>query len=115
MKKLTQYVKYSSSVMVFIPSKQQNGKSIENLEALKDEILKQMSTLFGGATLSDAVGSYILNTGEVQKEGVTLCESFCKTLNAKLTSKVIELCEDLKARANQESVGLKINGEFYFI
>lgn len=115
MKALKQYIKYSSSVVIFIPTKQQDGHSVSNLQQLEDTTLKSLTDLFGGATVSNALGSYQLETGKVQREKVLLCESFTQNLTPQLVDKVITICEDLKKNANQESIALKVNGNLYFI
>lgn len=115
MKTLKNYIKFSNSVKVIIPSQQKTGAEIQNLETLKMEVQNELTNLFGGATLSNAVGTYRLETGVIQREGVSICESYADNLTEQKTSAVIEICEALKVKANQESIALNINGELYFI
>jgi hypothetical protein len=115
MKTLKNYVKFSNCIKIIIPSQQKNGAEIENLAELRAEVQNALTDLCGGATLSSAVGTYRLETGVIQREGVNICESYTDILTEQKTEAVIEVCETLKLKANQESIALNINGELYFI
>ena len=114
-RKLTNLYKLSSKVAIYVPSTLNVTESVDNSEKVNDT-LTFLSKLFGGATKTDAVGSWLCASGELVKERVCVVYAYCNSdqLNAS-ASTVINFCEQLKKDMGQETISLEINNELYFV
>ena len=116
-KKLSNLVKLSCSVRFLIPSTMNVDVEIsdQEFEIEVENALVFLGNLFGGSTGSDAIGTWVSETGLV-KERVKQVESFCSSddLNEHIDA-VIDYCIALKKRMNQEAIALQVNNELYFI
>ena len=116
-KKLSNLIKLSCSVKLLIPSTQNVDVEIsdQEFEIEVENALVFLGNLFGGSTGSDAVGTWPSLRGLV-KEKVKQIESYCSSddLNKHIDD-VIDYSIELKTRMAQESVGLLVNNELYFV
>lgn len=114
-KKLKNLIKLSASVRVLIPSTISINQDFDNSKEV-DSALTLFSQAFGGATSFLAVGAWQSQNLGLIKEKVVAVESFCN--QEQLETKVdliIDFCEELKKRLDQEAISLFINNELYFI
>ena len=100
---------------VYVPSTLNVNESTDNSIQVK-EVLKELSTLFGGATATEAFGAWVCDNGELVTEKVTIVYSFCTSEQAREHIQgVVKICEELKKEMNQESITLEYNGQVKFI
>ena len=102
-------------VSVYVPSTMDVNKPVDNTEKVL-EIIKKLSTIFGGATASNAFGGWVAQNGEVVTEKVTIVYAFCSSeqLSENIDT-VYGICLDLKKSMKQEAITLEINGQVKFI
>lgn len=107
----------SSVVEVFVPSTLGVATLNAGLhETYKRETMLTLSELFGGATVIESVGCYKANDGQLVTEPISIVQSYTNTVDLeKHIGSVLNLCENLKAKMQQESIALKVNGKLYFI
>lgn len=102
-------------VSVYVPSTTDVNKECDNKEYVM-AVIKKLSTMFGGATASEAVGGWVCANGETVLEKVTIVYSFCSSLQLHETfDEVYAICEWLKDTMKQEAVTLEINGQVKFV
>lgn len=105
----------NSKVAIYVPSTINVSKECDNTEYVKNTI-KQLSTWFGGATATPAIGGWVSAAGEVVVENVSIVYSFCTTEDLqKYAADIIALCESIKHDMRQEAVTLEINGQVKFV
>lgn len=104
-----------SKVAIYVPSTI-NVDEVTNNEKQVLNIIRELSTLFGGATASDAVGGWVAENGNTIIEKVKIVYSFCTTEQLKDNiDKILQICENLKTEMKQEAITLEINGQVKFI
>ena len=105
----------NSKVAIYVPSTMNVNETCDNTEYVKNTI-KQLSTWFGGATATPAIGGWVSAAGEVVVENVSIVYAFCTTeqLQEHATD-IIALCESIKHEMGQEAVTLEINGQVKFV
>lgn len=102
-------------VSVYVPSTTNVNQPIDSTEKVL-ETIKKLSTIFGGATASNAFGGWVSKTGEVVTEKVTIVYSFCSSEQlAKNIETIYGICQDLKTSMKQEAITLEINGQVKFV
>ena len=123
-KKLQNLIKLSCSVKFLIPSTVDVDCPVddETFNNEVDQALLFMGETFGGATASDALGTWVStqppSCGGINlvKEKVKSVESFCSSDDlASNIDDVIEYCVSLKERMKQEAIALLVNNELYFV
>ena len=115
MKSLKNCIKLKSQVKIYVPSTTEVDKPIENNEWV-DKTLTFLSSSFGGATTTKALGAWITNDGKLVKENVNLCFAFAD--QSQLENKIDEIynfCVEMKIELKQEAIALEVNGELYLI
>jgi len=102
-------------VAVYVPSTMNVSEEYDNSEIV-ERVIRQLSTMFGGATASDAVGGWVAADGRTIIEKVKIVYSFCTSeqLNDKF-EKVLAICEEIKSEMAQEAVTLEVNGQVKFV
>lgn len=102
-------------VAIYVPSTTNVNEPADNrLQVLN--VIKRLSTLFGGATASDAVGGWVSEQGETVIENVKIVYSFCSSDQLKdHFSDILSICEQIKSEMGQEAVTLEINGQCKFV
>jgi hypothetical protein len=105
----------NSKVAIYVPSTINVSEECDNTQYVKNTI-KQLSTWFGGATATPAIGGWVSAAGEVVVENVSIVYSFCTTEDLqKYAADIIALCESIKHDMRQEAVTLEINGQVKFV
>lgn len=114
---------YDHVLIVYLPNKDKGGKEFD-VEPLETEALRLQGRLFGGATSYPARGSYrksdargeIVDAG-VMVESTRMVESFIKEADFKeeAIEQASRFMHRFKKSACQESVGVLVDGEFYYL
>lgn len=100
---------------IYVPSTVNVSEQVDN-EAMRLHVMRELSSLFGGATSTKACGAWIDSAGNTIIENVDIVYSFCTSEQAtQHFEKVIHLCEYIKKEMNQEAVTLEYNGQVKFI
>lgn len=104
-----------SKVAIYVPSTLNVNEQTDNTDQVMN-IIRKLSTLFGGATASDAVGGWVSESGETVIEKVKIVYSFCTSDQLKEhISTIIAICQELKTEMSQEAITLEINGQVKFV
>ena len=104
-----------SKVAIYVPSTINVNEQTDNTAQVMN-IIRKLSTLFGGATASDAVGGWVAEDGQTVIEKVKIVYSFCTSDQLKEhISTIIAICEELKTEMSQEAITLEINGQVKFV
>lgn len=113
--RLKNMFKLSSKISVYIPSTVDINISVDTTKYI-DDCATLLSTCFGGATSTSAIGYWESPTQGLVKEKTTMVFAYCDTDGLeKYTDEVIDFCENMKHELKQDSVALEINGEMYFV
>ena len=115
MKQLKNCIKLGCQVRVYVPSTVNVSESFNSSEWV-DKALCILSSEFGGATSSNALGAWVSNKGELIKENVTIVFAYAKQEQLeKGIDKIYNFCLSMKQSLAQESIALEVNGEMYLI
>lgn len=116
-------VPHDHVLLVYLPNKDKDGKEFD-VEPWDTEALRLQGRLFGGATSYPARGSYRKSdrTGEIVDEGIMvestrMVESFIKEADftEDAIAEVSGFVHRFKKSTRQESVGVVVDGEFYYL
>lgn len=115
MKTLKNCVKLSSSVRIYVPSTIDVDKDFDN-SLWVDEAMRMLAVHFGGATSSQALGSWVSSSGQLVKEHVTIVFAYAEQsqLNASIES-IHDFCVKMKLELKQEAIALEVNNELYLV
>lgn len=104
-----------SKVSIYVPSTTDVDKPVDNRKQVM-ETIKRLSSMFGGATASNAGGGWVSESGETVIEHVTIVYAFCTSeqLSEKFDD-VLAICDGIKHGMGQEAVTLEINGQCKFV
>jgi len=106
------------NVKLYLPSTTDGSKPApaKKIAAAVQDVQKKFSALFGGTTTFTASGSWILQSGELVTENITIVQSFCdrEVLESNI-EKVLEIAKQICVQFSQEAVSLEINNKLYFI
>ena len=114
---------YNHVLISFLPNKDKNGRKF-NVIPWETKALKLQGRLFRGATSYPGRGSYRKSDerGEIVEEGVLLettrpVVSFIRTkeFNTEALKQVSTFLKQFKKQTRQDSVGLLIDGEMYYL
>jgi len=114
-KTLKNLIALESNIKIYVPSTINIVEQTDNSKQV-DEILTDLTVLFGGATSYAALGCWQSPVNGLIKERVTICEAYCHEgiLKANI-DRIIDICENLKKTMNQEAISLEVNNKLYFI
>ncbi len=102
-------------VAVYVPSTTDVNVSCDNTAQVR-RVITELSSLFGGATATEAVGGWVAATGKTVPERVTIVYSFCSSeALAAHFEEVYAICERIKSEMSQEAVTLEVNGQVKFV
>lgn len=112
---LENYFKLSSKVTVYVPSTTDVNKEIDNTLYV-NSVAANLSTWFGGATSANVSGFWMSDTHGLVQEKTTTVYAYCdeNALQENLEN-LLTMCQKMKNDLVQESVGVEIDGEMYFI
>lgn len=115
MKQLKNLIALSQKVRIYVPSTVQVDTAVDSSEQVA-EALGLLSRCFGGATSYAAYGAWVAASGQLVKERVTICESFCdqQALEAHIDA-IYDFCLGLKGSMGQEAISLEVNGALHFV
>ena len=115
LKALKNLIPLDHKVALYVPEKQLDGTLIENRELYVNKVRTLFSSLFGGCTSTDAIGSWVLTNGKLQNELIKVVYSYSTQLTNELIESVIEFAMILKSELNQEAISLEVDNVLYFI
>jgi hypothetical protein len=116
-------VPYDHILISFLPNKDKNGKEFD-VEPWETEVLKLQGRLFRGATSYPGRGSYRKSNeqGDIVEDKVLLettrpVESFIKEqdFTPEALKQVADFLRRFKTQTHQDSVGIVIDGEMYYL
>ena len=110
-------ITFSHRVELYVPSVQNDGAPIaeSTRSGVVQEIGKQFSAIFGGATASEAGGFYQHLDGRMTVERVTVVYAFAEKLGKGTLEEISSLTRYIKEVCKQESVMMSIDGKAYLI
>lgn len=115
MKTLKNCVKLSSSVRIYVPSTIDVDKDFDNA-AYVDSAMRLLSMKFGGATSSQALGSWVSSSGQLVKEHVTIVFAYAEQVQLnKHIEAIHDFCVQMKLKLGQEAIALEVNNELYLV
>ena len=114
-KRLKNLFKLSSRLTVYVPATNNANEAIDN-KIYVDRCAALLSSCFGGATSTPALGYWLSDSKGLIRENTTIVFAYCADadLQTKI-DRVIDFCEGLKSELSQESIAMELNGEMYFI
>lgn len=113
--KLKNCIKLSSKITVYVPATDNINEAIDNTEQV-NQTAALLSSLFGGATSTPALGYWMSPAAGLVAEKTTVVFAYASDADLQnYVGQVVELCENLKASMLQDAIALEINGEMYFI
>lgn len=115
MKTLKNCVKLSCSVKIYVPSTVEVDKEFDSQEYV-ERTLKFLSSEFGGATATKALGAWVTSSGALVKESVTMVFAYTgqQQLEKSIDS-VYDFCLAMKKELAQEAIALEVNNELYLV
>jgi len=112
------YFSLDSKVEVYLPSMTVEHMDIDpvRLAEIRVKVGRKMSSMFGGATITRAMGFYENQAlSSTQLEEVEIVYSYCAKLEPNQIRDLVAIAESLKIELQQESVMLVINGTALFV
>lgn len=101
---------------IYLPSRQKDGREIENFEDMAAITLELLCDLFGGATSYPALGMFQGADASPQKEEIRMIECFCNTEAWDEHSRFLHILIGVVAKLlNQEVVGCALDGRIAFV
>ena len=107
---------FTEKVAIYVPSTVNINEAIDNSQYVS-KIAIELSRLFGGATQTNAIGSwYSKDLNKLVTEDITIVYSNCtKSDLDKHLLKVVDIASQLCNEMSQECISLEINGVLHFI
>ncbi len=113
--RLMNCLKLSSKITVYVPATNNINEHVDNSEQV-NRTATLLSSLFGGATSTPALGYWVSPAAGLVAEKTTVVFAYASDSDLqKYIGEVVDLCEDLKQQMSQDAIALEINGEMYFI
>lgn len=113
--KLQNAIKLACRLTVYVPATVNVNEQIDN-RIFVDATAKLLSTCFGGATSTHAVGYWQSTNGELVHENTTLVFAYCTQADLQLhIDGIYKHCQQLREQMKQEAIALEVNGEMYLI
>ena len=110
-------LKLPARVALYVPSTDNvNQASAEAGERMTNEIARELSALFGGATISPASGAWVSDVFGLVREQINIVYSFAmrEQIDAN-AEKLLKLAEQIKAVMHQEAVSVELDGALYLV
>lgn len=104
----------SHKVAVYVPSTEHESTNIGRAghQARARSVARVLSTLYGGATVTDGQGSWINDDGDLITESVKIVNSFTSEVS---TKGVLELAKGWCQDWTQDSVLVEIDGTAHLV
>ena len=105
----------SHKITVYVPATMNDETGAHPIDNMKyvDQIAEILSTTFGGATSSDAIGYWMSSERGLEKENTRIVFAYAETLDR--INIVLDWCEWLKKELRQDAIALEIDQHMYFI
>lgn len=102
-------------VKIIVPSTIDVNIEIDNEKYVNDTLIF-LSEIFQGATSEIAIGAWKAASGELVREDVNICYSYCdaQTLDNNF-HKLLKYCESMREELRQECISLIVNNELHLI
>ena len=106
-----------SKVIIYVPSTQNKGQPLPEgkHEALVEEVAKQFTTYFGGATCTAGTGYYQADNGDLIRERVTLVTSYHDKKSDEALALVVPIALAIKSEYGQEAISVETEQGIEFI
>jgi hypothetical protein len=110
-------VKLDHSFALYIPSTIHGNKAaVAVQQETIDKMLAKMVGMFGGATITQAVGGYKLENGTIVTENVAIIRSCCDAATFEENSEAMfDLACEVCVEMTQECVSLETNGQLNLV
>lgn len=96
--------------------KDNNLLEFEKVETAKKETIKLFTETFGGATITEAAGTWLANGQLEQEKNYVISSNADDSSMSSGTLKLIkEQAEKVKELLQQDAVSVKVNGTLFFI
>jgi hypothetical protein len=107
----------SKRVSLYVPSTQNVGKPMEpgKHERLVQDVAREFSQKFGGATCTPAEGYYTADNGELIRERITIVTSYHDKSQQEALAIVIPIAQVIKTRYGQEAISIETESGIEFI
>lgn len=104
----------NKKISIYVPSTMHDKPAPENvINYYVNDTLKKLSVMFGGATATNAIGSYYSNElNKLIQEKITICYAYCENYNR---DDLVSICENLKTVFQQESISLETPAGLEFV
>jgi hypothetical protein len=101
---------------IYLPSCEQEGQPIDDLEAFANSTSRMLCDIFGGVTRYPAKGLYQRKSGTPQGEEIIVLESFCDSEQWTRESGFLRAwVRVLSALLRQESIACSLDGNMSFV
>ena len=104
--KLDQLKALNDKVSIYLPSEYQQD-SIETS--------KLLASMFGGSTVNQVNGNWIMADSSLCSEKIDIIYSYCDQLSDDDIDKIVKYAENLKIKCQQESILIEVNSKGYLI
>ena len=107
-------MKLANEVAVYVPSTLgESNASQELISHIVDQALVELSSVNGGATVTNGTGAWISSDGTLIKESVTIVSSNCETITVQTLRTLAKLRKFIRESMAQEAVTVRVNGVLY--
>lgn len=107
----------SHNVAIYVPSRDKQGEMqpAPLVSAIVDAVQRHLASRFGGFTTFDAMGGYMMSSGEMHAEPIKVIRSFASGLSDADLSFARDLAAMVAVKLDQECVSLEIDGALTFV
>lgn len=108
----------SHTITVTVPSTQGLASKVSPsvLRKRVQDVSKRLASLFGGATATDGLGSYVSDSGELVTELVKLVSAYAsEDAYTEHITEIYKLANELKKDYQQESILIAVDNKAYLI
>lgn len=107
-------MKLANEVAIFVPSTLGESSADPALIShIVDQALVALSSVNGGATVTNGTGAWIASDGTLIKESVTIVSSNCETITLQTLRTLAKLRRLVRESMRQEAVTVRVNGTLY--
>lgn len=107
-------MKLANEVAIFVPSTIGAAEaSQEMVSRIVDRALVELSSVNGGATVTNGTGAWIASDGTLIKETVTIVSSNCGEVTLQTLRTLAKLRRFVRESMKQEAVTVRVNGTLY--
>lgn len=104
----------SEYVAIYVPSTVDVDTPIKN-DSFAEVVMKTLSTMCGGCTAYNTIGSWVDDSGKLVTEEVTVCKAYCDVVTGDIAENTIKLASWLKRAMTQACISVEYNGNLMFV